>query len=103
MLDARLPSRRARGARFRAARRPVCRLADFVGKPGRVRPLSQPEVASSPAPPPPAGTLERWAWDYLAIVAIEDKFTLDPPPAARETSAPPRPQLRPARPMSVPA
>ena len=91
--DARLPSRRAPWPWF------VARLTSW--ETGRVRPLSQPEVA--PAPAPLAGTLERWAWDYLAIVAIEDKFTLDPPPAARETSAPPRPQLRPARPMSVPA
>jgi uncharacterized ferritin-like protein (DUF455 family) len=52
---------------------------------------------------PATGTLQRWAWDYLAAPALRDKLVLGPPPLARERDAPARRSLRPARSREVPA
>jgi uncharacterized ferritin-like protein (DUF455 family) len=51
---------------------------------------------------PPAGTLESWAWDYLAERELDRKFRLSAPPRAEfEEGAPPRPYVRPARPAEL--
>jgi uncharacterized ferritin-like protein (DUF455 family) len=47
--------------------------------------------------PPPQGTLERWAWDYLGERDLSAKFGLVEPPRELEASAPPRREVRPAR------
>jgi uncharacterized ferritin-like protein (DUF455 family) len=59
-------------------------------------------VDASPAPPP-HGTLEAWAWDYLAASDLDRKFDLGAPPRELETDAPARRGIRPARPSELSA
>jgi uncharacterized ferritin-like protein (DUF455 family) len=47
--------------------------------------------------PPPKYTLERWAWDYLAVLDLSAKFELPEPPNDLEESPPVRREARPSR------
>lgn len=49
------------------------------------------------------GTLDRWAWDYLATDELASKFALGEPPRLTDETAIARPDLRPARPMALTA
>src|SRR5262249_2392457 len=58
----------------------------------------------APSPPPPAGTLEAWAWEFLASDDIDRKFQLAAPPRDElESDAPSRRDVRPARPRELAA
>jgi uncharacterized ferritin-like protein (DUF455 family) len=50
---------------------------------------------------PPAGTLERWAWDYVRAATLEAKLAPPPRPTRWEDSPPPRAGLRPGRPPEL--
>ncbi|MEZ4301032.1 MAG: DUF455 family protein [Polyangiaceae bacterium] len=56
---------------------------------------SQPEVA------PPAGTVERWAWDHVLGVDLEAKLCPPPPPRVWESAPPVRRLARPGRPREL--
>lgn len=52
--------------------------------------------------PPEAGTLERWAWDYVTTTSLERKLAPEPPPMQRwEVSAPVRRLAGPGRPREL--
>ncbi len=50
---------------------------------------------------PPAGTLERWAWDYLHSDALAYKLAPPEAPDVTERDAPVRRVLKPARPTAL--
>ncbi len=50
---------------------------------------------------PPAGTLERWAWDYLHSDALAYKLAPPEAPDVTERDAPVRRVLKPARPAAL--
>ncbi len=53
--------------------------------------------------PPPVGTLERWAFDYVTSVSLEHKLSPPPPPTqARASTAPPATSVRAAGPGRPP-
>jgi uncharacterized ferritin-like protein (DUF455 family) len=56
-----------------------------------------PAPISSPLPPP-ADTLERWAFDYVTSVDLAHKLAPPPPPRALEQGAPARRLTQPGRP-----
>lgn len=65
-------------------------------------------LASSPLAPPPEGTFERWAWDYVVATDLAHKLAPPPLPAssadeevAWEPNACSRRALRPGRPTSL--
>lgn len=62
--------------------------------------MNAPGPAAELKPPPP-GTVERWAWDYILTTDLEHK--LHPPalPAGWEDSPPPRRIARPGRPAAL--
>ncbi|GAC1351116.1 MAG: DUF455 family protein [Polyangiales bacterium] len=47
---------------------------------------------------PLAGTMERWAWDYIHAASLEEKFALSPPPSRFELAPPIRRIVAPTRP-----
>ena len=51
--------------------------------------------------PPPAGTLQRWAWDYVASADLAHKLAPPPAPDRTEPDAPPRRLLAPGRPPEL--
>lgn len=51
--------------------------------------------------PPPDGTLERWAWDYVTTTSMAHKFAPGDPPDVTETDAPPRRIASPGRPAEL--
>jgi uncharacterized ferritin-like protein (DUF455 family) len=53
------------------------------------------------APAPPAGTLENWAFAYLAATDLEAKFVLSEPPRATEKDGLCRSRIRPTRPAPL--
>lgn len=53
-----------------------------------------------PSPPPP-GTVERWAWDYISSATLAEKLSPEPLPSTWETSPPPRRIARPGRPPEL--
>jgi uncharacterized ferritin-like protein (DUF455 family) len=50
---------------------------------------------------PEAGTVERWAWDYVVATTLEAKLAPPPVPAQWEESAPVRRLLAPGRPPEL--
>jgi uncharacterized ferritin-like protein (DUF455 family) len=58
-------------------------------------------MASSPLSAPRVGTLDRWAWDYLATDELAGKFELGQPPRQLDDGAISRREVRPARPMAL--
>lgn len=50
---------------------------------------------------PEAGTVERWAWDYVHTTSLESKLTPPPVPDRWEDAPPPRRLLRPGRPAQL--
>jgi uncharacterized ferritin-like protein (DUF455 family) len=50
---------------------------------------------------PAAGTVERWAWDYVLSTDLETKLAPPAPPRSWETAPPPRRIERPGRPASL--
>lgn len=50
---------------------------------------------------PDAGTLERWAFDYLRAETLAAKLAPPPRPERFESAPPPRPELRPGRPPEL--
>jgi uncharacterized ferritin-like protein (DUF455 family) len=52
-------------------------------------------------PPPPAGTLSRWAWDYVTTTDLAAKLDPGPAPDAEEPTAPTRRLLAPGRPPEL--
>lgn len=61
--------------------------------------------ATSPSPsavePPPTGTVERWAYDYVLSVDLEHKLSPPPPPDVWESPPLPRRILGPGRPAEL--
>lgn len=57
--------------------------------------------AAGPAPPPPAGTVEAWAFEYVTTEDLGGKLAPPPLPAAWEGSPPPRRIAAPGRPPSL--
>lgn len=51
--------------------------------------------------PPPVGTLQRWAWDYVTSEDLVHKLAPPPPPDALESDAPPRRLDQPGRPPGL--
>lgn len=51
--------------------------------------------------PPPDGTLQRWAWDYLFTCDLTHKIAPPPPPSLLEESPPPRRVEQPGRPAHL--
>jgi uncharacterized ferritin-like protein (DUF455 family) len=51
--------------------------------------------------PPPADTVERWAWDYVQTIDLAHKLTPPPPPRGAEEAAPARRLSRPGRPPEL--
>jgi uncharacterized ferritin-like protein (DUF455 family) len=76
-----------------------------VNREGRVTESTNAEGVASGAvdhaapsmPPPPAGTVERWAWDYVTSASLADKLGPPPPPDTWEAAPPPRRLDRPGR------
>lgn len=50
---------------------------------------------------PAAGTVERWAWDYVVTTSLATKLAPPPPPDAWETDAPSRRLTAPGRPTEL--
>jgi uncharacterized ferritin-like protein (DUF455 family) len=50
---------------------------------------------------PPAGTIERWAWDYISASELGMKLAPEAPPARWEDDAPERRVLAPGRPAEL--
>ncbi|MGK3990597.1 DUF455 family protein [Sorangium sp. So ce136] len=60
--------------------------------------------SAPPSDPPPPGTVERWAWDYILSTDLEHKLAPPPVPSAWESDAappPPRRIERPGRPAEL--
>lgn len=53
------------------------------------------------ADPPPPGTVERWAWDYVHSTELAAKLSPPLPPSRWEASPPVRRVARPGRPASL--
>jgi uncharacterized ferritin-like protein (DUF455 family) len=51
--------------------------------------------------PPPLGTRERWAWEYVTTSSLAHKLSPPPMPAEWEHHAPPRRLERPGRPAGL--
>jgi uncharacterized ferritin-like protein (DUF455 family) len=62
-------------------------------------PVSSTSFTSSEPPPP--GTVERWAWDYVLTTDLDTKLAPPPPPSRWEVSPPVRRIARPGRPASL--
>jgi uncharacterized ferritin-like protein (DUF455 family) len=62
-------------------------------------PREAPPVA--PGEPPPAGTVERWAWDYVLSSTLDAKLAPPPVPDAWEPSPPARRLTSPGRPPEL--
>ncbi|WP_437648583.1 ferritin-like domain-containing protein [Sorangium sp. So ce362] len=59
-------------------------------------------LASPPSDPPPPGTVERWAWDYVLSTDLAHKLEPPPVPSVWEPApAPPRRLARPGRPAEL--
>jgi uncharacterized ferritin-like protein (DUF455 family) len=58
-------------------------------------------TAVDAAIPPPEGTVERWAWDYVSGDALEAKLAPPPLPRRWEVDAPERRIARPGRPADL--
>lgn len=56
---------------------------------------------SSDLAPPPDGTVERWAWDYVLATSLEDKLSPPPLPDEWEVRPPPRRLSSPGRPPEL--
>lgn len=51
--------------------------------------------------PPPAGTVQRWAWDYVASTSLAHKLSPPPPPGRWEHDPPARRVGEPGRPPEL--
>ncbi len=51
--------------------------------------------------PPPPGTVERWAWEYVKTTDLSSKLTPAPPPSVWEAAPPSRRIDRPGRPPAL--
>jgi uncharacterized ferritin-like protein (DUF455 family) len=84
-------------------------LASSPASAGTPAPADTPAPASPPASssplatadPPPEGTLQRWAWDYVTSRELSHKIAPPPPPALLEDDAPPRRIDVPGRPPEL--
>ncbi|EYF04907.1 ferritin-like domain-containing protein [Chondromyces apiculatus] len=59
------------------------------------------EAATGTLEPPPAGTVERWAWDYVLTTDLAHKQHPPPLPQHWEEAPPPRRLNRPGRPEAL--
>jgi uncharacterized ferritin-like protein (DUF455 family) len=59
------------------------------------------DVAGTSGEEPPAGTVERWAWDYVRSVSLAHKLAPPPVPRAWESAPPSRRIDAPGRPVEL--